>query len=361
MKILILVLDMSISGGVERVTSTLGNLLSKNHEVTILSVFGGEFKDFYEIDIKIKRISVLKNKFSLYNGIEKLKIHFEIIMEILKFLNTNYSEYDYILSMFDNLSIYGSISKAKNKIIAVQHGDYFAHNKIIRCIRKIRYRRLKAIVSLTEDNRRKYLSINNKNIKKIENPLPFKVEGFSDLKNKKMIAVGRLVKEKGFENLIEIVEPVLKKYNWTLDIFGEGVLKKELADKIKKYNLEDYVFLKGNTSNIKGEYKQATIYLCSSLTESFSMTLLEAMACGLAVVSYDCPNGPRELIDNEINGILVENQNKTLFLENLVNLVKNQNRIEELGKKAIEKAKEFQGEIILDKWEKLFLDLREKN
>lgn len=361
MKILILVLDMSISGGVERVTSTLGNLLVKNHEVTILSVFGEEFNDYYEIDKKVIRINILKNNFFLHDSIKKVKMHFKIMMEILKFLNANYNEYDYILSMFDNLSIYGSFSKAKSKIIAVQHGDYFAHNKMIRCIRKIRYKRLKAIVSLTEDNREKYLIINNKNIKKIENPLPFNIDGFSELENKKMIAVGRLVKEKGFGNLIEIVEPVLKKYNWTLDIFGDGILKKELADKIKKYNLEDYIFLRGNTNTIKEEYKQATIYLCSSLTESFSMTLLEAMACGLAVVSYDCPNGPRELIDNEFNGILVENQNRDQFLENLVRLVENPNRVKKLGEKAIEKAKEFQGENILEKWEKLFLDLREKN
>lgn len=361
MKILMIVLDVSISGGVERVTASLGNLLSKNHEVTILSIFGRESEEFYEIDKKVRMISLLNDNFSLKKGIKKIEIHLEIFKETIRFLNMNYHKYDYILSMFDNLSIYSSFSKAKNKIIAVQHGDYFAHNKIIRYIRKLRYRKLKAIISLTEDNRKKYLSINNKNIKKIENPLPFKIEGFSELKNKKMIAVGRLVKEKGFENLIEIVAPVLKKYNWTLDIFGDGILKKTLADKIIENNIENHIFLRGNTDNIKEKYKQATIYLCSSLTESFSMTLLEAMACGLAVISYDCPNGPRELIDNEINGILVENQNKTLFLENLVNLVKNQNRIEELGKNAIEKAKKFQGEIILDKWEKLFLDLREKN
>lgn len=360
-KIIILTLDVSISGGVERVVSSLANLMVENNDVTILSIFGKKSEIFYYLDNKVEVSYLLNDNFFLSKGLNKVRVHYTIIKNILQFLNCNKDRYEYIISMFDNLSIYSSFSKANNKIIAVQHGDYFAHSKIIRVIRKFRYKKLRAVISLTKHNLKEYHKIKNKNILQIENPLPFEIARNSDLKNKKIIAVGRLVKEKGFENLIEIVTPVLKKYNWTLDIYGEGILKESLTRKIIENKMENYIFLKGNTNYIREKYEQASIYLCSSLTESFSMTLLEAMACGLAVISYDCPNGPRELIDDNINGILVSNQNKDEFSEKLIELLTNQNKVENFGKNAIEKAKNFQGEKILAKWEKLFLDLREKN
>ena len=135
-----------------------------------------------------------------------------------------------------------------------------------------------------------------KNIKVIPNPTKGSAY-ISDLSYTKIVTVGRIDKVKRFELFIEIAELVIKKYpKYRFEIYGEGnpIYKDELIELIKSKQLQNNIFFMGITSEVQSIFSEASIYVCTSKTESFGLTLIEAMDVGLPVVSFDCPHGPKK-------------------------------------------------------------------
>ncbi len=147
--------------------------------------------------------------------------------------------------------------------------------------------------------------------------------------------------------------------DWSLCVVGEGSQKTELELKIINENIEN-VFIKGYSQDIKMEYQKASILVCSSLFEGFGMVLIEAQANELPVISFDCPVGPREIIENNVNGILVQNGDITELANAIVKLALAPDKRKQLSINALESIKEFDVDKITQKWEKLFLELLEK-
>lgn len=114
----------------------------------------------------------------------------------------------------------------------------------------------------------------------------------------------------------------------------------------------------GSTNQLDGEMQKASVYAMTSFNECFPMVLLEAQAAGMAIVSYDCPNGPRNIIENGISGILTSHNSIVDFSEALKIILEDENCRSEIGAKAIRKVQEFSQENVMDMWEALFKGLK---
>ena len=213
------------------------------------------------------------------------------------------------------------------------------------------------IVTLThEDKEMNWKGWNNVSV--IPNPSTFHTDKISTLDEKKVISVGRLSPQKNYASLIRAFKYVVDKHpNWTLEIYGDGPQEMELKSLIDQLNLKRHVFLKGYSSNVKGVMTNASIFVLSSIFEGFGLVIVEAMTCGLPIVSYACPCGPKDIITVGKDGFLVE-VNDEKELANKINLLINNDTMrKEMGENCIEKVQSFHIQIIIQQWMNLFKTL----
>lgn len=220
-------------------------------------------------------------------------------------------------------------------------------------------KRLDAFVVLTNDDANNWSHIRNSIV--IPNSIPFLDERNSNCSNKSVISVGRLNEQKGFDMLIEAWYIVKQKHpDWSLHLYGDGELRDDLQKQINKSNLQCSIFLEKPVKDIQSKYLESAFYVMSSRFEGFGMVLIEAMACGLPCISFNCPNGPADIIDNEKNGFLVENGNIKELAKDICILIENEELRKNMGKFAKESIKKYSPDIIMQKWAELFESLKNK-
>ncbi len=190
----------------------------------------------------------------------------------------------------------------------------------------------------------------------IPNPLTFYPESVSELSNKIVISAGRIAHVKGYDLLIDIWElAVQKNIDWKLHIYGNGEpnYEKMLQDKINEKGLQDSLILMGSTNDIKGKMLESSIYAMSSHNECFPLVLLEAQACGLPIISFDCPHGPKSII-SEKTGVLVPLYDNEAFADQLIQLMENKEKMEIMGKNARKNAGNYSVQKVMIKWKDMF-------
>lgn len=206
----------------------------------------------------------------------------------------------------------------------------------------------KIIVLTNEDKIRNWN--NNNKIAVIPNIISVNSTKVSSLESNKIIAVGRLVKQKNFISLIRAFKFVsIKHPNWYLYIYGEGELKNKLQDEINKLNLETQVKLVGKFSNYDEVYGDASLFVMTSIFEGLPLALLEAISFGLPVVSYDFQCGPKDIITNGLNGYLVNCNNEILLSEKICDLIENKELRKMMGASSLIKSKEYSVDKIIKK------------
>ncbi|WP_378188006.1 glycosyltransferase family 4 protein [Aquimarina sp. W85] len=212
-------------------------------------------------------------------------------------------------------------------------------------------------VVLTNDNLKEW---NLRNTVVISNPLSFypDLTDTSNLSNKKVLAVGRQCYQKGYDRLLESWgDVVCTNLDWSLEIYGKIEKGDPYADLSKKLGINNSVFFYPPVKNIGEKYQKASIYVMSSRFEGFGMVLIEAMAYGLPCISFNCPCGPEEIIDDGINGFLVPNGNINEFAEKINLLISDKDLRQQMGRAARLKAKSYLPDVILPKWDILFKSL----
>lgn len=181
-------------------------------------------------------------------------------------------------------------------------------------------------------------------------------------KEKKIIAVGRLTYVKNFKSLINSFSMIASNFpEWKLEIYGEGEDRNMLFDLIVNHKLENQVYLKGFTNDVEKVMKESSILALTSLMEGFPLVLFEAMNFGNVIVAYDCDFGPSFIIDDNINGFLVDTNNEILFSQKLKIIMESNDIRERMANNAIEKSQKFMPEIIANQWMELFNSLLLKN
>lgn len=192
----------------------------------------------------------------------------------------------------------------------------------------------------------------------IPNLNPLKNEETAQLENKRIISVGRLDEQKGYDMLIDTWAIVSQKHpDWILDIFGIGKLEAVLQDRIIELNLVDKVNLKGLTKDVVANYLESSAYVMSSRYEGLPMVLIEAMSCGLPIVSFDCEFGPREVISDGIDGFLVKPNDVQALADKICLLIEDERLRKKMGIRALEKSSQYATNAIMPKWISLFEEL----
>lgn len=322
-------------GGVERVICTLANKLVTDNEVTVISENKSKEQPFYKYDdkVNIKYLNKIKIKSSTQESKNIIYYCYKILEKIIKkiTLKNKIKKISSELNKADVI-IFGRIFTAidfmkhlkinkKTKIIVRDaiNLEYY-NNNIKRQIKKYFNNNVDYLIVSSDESMKIYSEFfeNQKiNIVKIYNPLGIIPNTGFSLENKKIISIGRLDIQKGYDYLIEAFSIVSKKYpDWKLEIYGDGLEKDNLDNLIEKLNLKNNVSLLPSNKNVVDILNTSSIFVLTSRYEGYANILVEALSCGVPSISYNWLTGVEEIIDDNVNGLIVKLQNRKDYFYN---------------------------------------------
>lgn len=358
------------SGGMERMLMYKANYLADvlGYDVGIVTTEQKGRANFFTFSSKIIFFDLAinydddKNRslvLRLFLKLLKKRKHQRILSELLI-----QERPDICISMFDrDMDFLYKIKDGSKKILEYHFSKNAkligAKNQVMYFFQKLRIlywkkiiRKYAHFVVLTEEDKKAWGDVNN--ICVIPNFLSKIPKESAALISKRIISVGRLGDEKGFDYLIKVWGIVHRVYpDWQLCIFGDGEKRKELENLVGQLGLSDSVFLKPPTQDIEKEYLQSSVYAMCSRSEGFGMVLLEAMSYGLPIVSFTCPCGPRDLVDESF-GSLVPVGDIDTFARELMTWMASDGKRLIAGRNARCAAEHYLQAEIMGKWKELF-------
>ena len=223
------------------------------------------------------------------------------------------------------------------------------------------YPALDAVTALTEDTADRYRELMGPGgrVVCIPNAAPTNDGGRRARPDSRVImAAGTLTRRKGFDRLLRAWALLAPDHpDWSVEIFGGGVEYDALDALVHRLGLRRSVRLRGHSPKLMDELTRASLFAMTSRKEGFPMVLLEAMSVGLPVVAYDCPTGPRDIVSDGVDGYVVPDGRTRLMAEALGRLMDDDDRRRRFGDAALEKAKRYELEAIVARWEELFGEL----
>lgn len=363
-----------MAGGVERVLTLKANYFAEHfgYDITIILTEGKDKPLFYPLSDKIEVINLNINfeelwdcsffkKVFLYlkkQRIYRKKLSKEIVrlepdftISLLRreinFINKIKDRSVKIGEMHVNRANYRNFEPEDSNFIKKLFSKLWMHN-LVSNIKK-----LDGFVVLTKEDRESWKELDN--VEVIPDPLSFKINRISSLSSKRVIAVGRYVYQKGFDLLLQAWSKIEKQnMDWELVVFGQGD-RQPFLQIVDDLNInKDHCHLFGPTNEIENEYLNSSIFAFSSRFEGFGMVLIEAMSCGLPCVSFDCPCGPKDIISDGIDGLLVPTGDVIQMANKLSELMNNHDEIKRLSRGALVKAENYSIESISYTWKSLF-------
>lgn len=251
--------------------------------------------------------------------------------------------------MHFNKSNYRDFANSGSSLLKKIFAKFWMHQLIVNL------KRLDKFVVLSNEDKDKWVELNNLAV--IYNPLPEFPESVSECTNKVVVAAGRFVRQKGFDMLIDSWRLVAKKHpDWKLKIYGNGNKESFLNQIASNGNLESCI-LYDAVPNLSDKLSEGSVFAFSSRFEGFGMVITEAMACGLPPVAFACPCGPKDIINNGIDGFLTNPGDIDTLAEKINYLIENEGLRKEMGKKARNRAERFRIELIAQEWDSLFRSL----
>ena len=235
--------------------------------------------------------------------------------------------------------------------IGCEHTSFNAASMIGKILRRIFYPRLDAVVLLTHHDAAHYTFIQEKKRFVIPNSLSFTCDTPSNCESKRIIALGRIVPEKGFDYLLQTAVKLKREIpDWHIDIFGSGKDEAMLKELARKLQVDDFVTFHPPTKEVIKELCNSGMYVMSSRVEGLPMVLIEAQECGLPIVSFDCPEGPSEIIHEGEDGFLVPLADTDALAEKMILLAKNEEMRKRFGKAAKVNCQQFSPQKVGEMW-----------
>lgn len=376
MKIVYVLDAMANKAGTERMISFKMNYLSeKDYEVYFITASQGKHPFSFNLSPKITCIDLNINFHRIYKYklllrlFKEMQLYFLLKKRTKKVISiidpdiiiaTTYSFSDIVCNLdckakkiiesHCNKNFLNYVDKNKMTIKNIYKS--IKRNIIIKSIED----KCDAFVTLTEGDCKLWSDVPNRIV--IPNPISLNQNEYSTLRNKRVISIGRLEPQKGFDMLIDAWKILYSKHNdWCLDIYGDGGLHDTLESQIKNLGLSDSCKIHSATNDISSKYLESSIYAMSSLYEGFGLVLIEAMSFGIPCVSFNCPYGPSDIISDNKDGILVEPNNVLLLADSINYLIENEDKRFEYGRQAKINVQKFSSENIMPKWDKLFKSL----
>lgn len=364
MRIVFYIDQLYLHGGIEKMLSQKLNFFSqlKNYEVHLIT-FEQKNKEYcYPISDKIIKhdleinYSREKSYFSRIN-LQKIPKHISRLKKKLKEIKpdvivvANYS-FDFYFIPFISRDIktikeyhssrYDIDCKKKNiKGRIFYYLDEFINSKYDK------------IVVLNKDEKKHYTT---KNVEVIPNSVVLNSFVKNESRKKTIVAAGRIAPVKQFDHLIKAWSLIAHKCpDWNVEIYGDGdeVLVNELNTLIRRLDIPR-IKLMGATDELDNIMQQSSIFALTSATECFPMVLLESLKNGLPIVSYNSPYGPKNIIKDNEDGLLVEHNNIKAFASKLMNIIEDDKKRKQMEETAVENSKRFGENIIMQKWILLF-------
>lgn len=366
--------SLYMAGGVERVLTLKANYFAEvyGYDITIITTDGSENDCFFSLSPKVKVVNLNINfeemwhhsflkRLSLY--IPKERLFKKKLTEELNRINPDITisllrrEINFLTDILDgskkigeihiNRAHYRNFTPNRTNPVKALFAKYWMYG----LVNKIR--KLDRFVVLTEYDRQAWQDISRVDV--IPNPLPFYPDVKDGPRRKRIIAVGRYFDEKGYDLLLKAWALVVNRCDdWELAIYGDG--NKTYYERIASLlNLDKRrCRLYDSIHDVQKEYLDSSLFVCTSRFEGFGMGIIEAMACGLPVVAFDCLWGPRSIISNGEDGVLVENGNVPKFAEAILSLIENPEKLQMMCNNAHKNVWRFNIEGIALKWKKLF-------
>lgn len=370
MKIVYLLLSIHNSGGMERVLCNKANwLVEHGHDVTIVTTDQRGLDSFFDFSPKIKIVDLGVNYtdnlgrsffYAAISYMVKHRVHRKRLTELLISI-----EADIVISMFGaDVDFLYKIKDGSRKIAEIHMSKEFRIKMDRKGLfgladrwRAIRDKRIVSqydrFVVLSNTDKRLWGDLANTVV--IYNALPWNTDRRSSLDQKRVISVGRLSYDKGFDMLVNTWKQVNDRYpDWQLMIVGSGPEMEQRQQQIDELNLTDNIKLLGALTDVEPQYMKSSIYVLSSRHESFGMALIEAMSCGVPCVSFDC-SGPSEIITNGIDGFMVTQGDISGLAAGVCRLIEDRELRRRMGRAAAVSVRERFGEDeIMGQWVALF-------
>lgn len=381
MKIFYVFSELTIKGGTDKVVSDKANYLAEHgYDITIITECQLGRPTAFPLSPRIKLIDIGINFNKQYEqkGIHRFFTYIRYISAYKKritqiiqkqrpdiIITTMGRSLDFITSIKDDSIKIGEAHTTKYHLRSLhlmeeRGGIYKWIARQIRRKQIANAKKLSALILLTPEDAKDWEGITKTYV--IPNSIPSIPKECSKLDKKKAIIVGRYNDAKGYEYLVEAWKIVHERHpDWIIDIYGSGELHDDVEQWIREAQLQDCMIMHEPTNQIMEKYLESSLCVVSSRYEGFSMAIVEAMACGVPCVSFDCPFGPRNIIKNGEDSILVEYLNSQALANNICKLIENEALRKQLGSKAKDNIQRFSQDAIMGKWIALFNSLTENH
>ena len=361
MKILVLHGHLSM-GGEERVLlSVLRNLVELNYDVDLLITWNHKENNLFESEIP-KKVNY-EFLFDSYNGKNKLikeiyriKAKTTYLKKIEKKIKNE--KYDIVIDYSSNLLKYDNFDINIPVFAWIHFSLTFGEKLTLEKIKKYKkqYKKYSKIFAITRVMKEEFINkvgIDQKKVELVYNPIDLKLiqkkaenvekkyENY--LKQDYFLQVSRLTQQKQPEHLVDIYYKLKQAgIKEKLYFIGDGEKKEIIKQKIKEYNLEDDIILLGQIENPYPFFKNAKLFVHTAKYEGLPTVLLESLALGTPVVSYDCPTGPRDILGkNNEYGELISLNDKDMFVEKVLELMNSKKKYEKYKKLSLIRANDF--------------------
>ncbi len=364
-KNIVIVVSAMNLGGAQRVVSILCDHWSQeDYQVTLISTYTGAKVNHYQVSNDVSMLHLSNSKMFAKNKFINLIWKLIQLRRKIRQLNP-----DVVISFLTRVNVATSLSIMglnTSLIICERTWTPFATlNKKLFWFYRILFKKVREVIVQT-DKSKSWLNQNfpeNKSTvipNPVVYPLPLhnersiKPDSLVNKDKRIILASGRMHKYKQFDLLIRAFNAVKERYSqWELVILGEGEERLELKNLVDDLELGSMVKLPGSVGNISEWYERADLFVLSSSVEGFPNVLLEAMTYGLPCVSFDCDTGPRDMIQDGVNGLLINPSEKVAGLENaLLKLISDKDLRINISKNAILLREKYSVENIMRKWDK---------
>ncbi len=344
--------DITRSGGTEKVACQIMNGLVTRYSISVISLTHSNEKMFYCLNSDIKRVALFQSN---PNGIRQ---YFSIVNRIRKYLKKNkidlLIDIDTILDMFSVVAVHGT----GMNLIAWEHFNFSETmgNKLRVPIRKHMTKYADCVVTLTKEDQKTYSDYFGEKLRveQIYNPVEIiETKGEYDLNSKTIVSVGRLARQKGFDYLLQVAGFVFDKHpDWEWVILGEGDERETLEKTIEEKNLHQ-VKLIGRVNNVDEYLRKSSMFVMTSRYEGFPLVLIEAKANKLPLVSFKCKTGPAELVQDGVNGYLINSYDIKSMADRICELIESPEKREYFSSQSQNMLNMLKYQGIIEQWIKM--------
>jgi glycosyltransferase involved in cell wall biosynthesis len=379
-KVHILLVSAWGMGGTIRAAINLAGYLADQHEVEIISTYRRREEPYVPLDPRVKAVALddertgkvpwhLRPARALLSGLPSVLYH----PKDFRFHNPSlWTDVQLVRRLRGRRGVVIASRPGHNMLIAdlafpglvkvgLEQMNYGSHAKSLRKAMARKYPKLDGLAVLTEQDRETYREVLDGSVPmfRIPNTVQAIEPPRADLGAKRILAAGRMTPQKGFDYLVEAFAPVARSHpDWNLKICGSnGVHRPKIEALVAEAGLQDRVDLAGPTGDLAGEMERASIYVLSSRFEGFPLVLIEAMAKGMAVVAFDCPTGPRDIVRDHENGLLIPHKDIAALSAGIAEMIEDEELRRRCGAAAVDAARDYTMAAIGPRWDAMLHEL----